>query len=233
MKAYAIVLKDHRLSEDGYKTLYESSHRIGNTFKIERIDATTPEEAVEFMGDICNIYYWSWPWDKEEFDFRLGIKKVPYFTKSPYARVACALSHLFLWDKIAKSGEPGLILEHDAMFINKLPDIQITPDQVLGINDPRGATRKSTVYHNAIQESKVDYPEAPWVDDDRTIVQGLAGNSAYIIGPEAALAAVHLVQVNGIWPNDATLCKQNFGNMLRVSKTYYTKIQGLPSTTSN
>jgi hypothetical protein len=35
----------------------------------------------------------------------------------------------------------------------------------------------------------------------------------------------------GAWPNDALLCYQNF-SFLRVSNEYYTRVQGLPSTTT-
>ena len=68
--------------------------------------------------------------------------------------------------------------------------------------------------------------------DEYYIPQGLAGNSAYIIKPEAARQLIDLVKIHGLWPNDAIMCKQLIKKM-GVSKNFYTKIQGLPSTTSS
>ena len=63
------------------------------------------------------------------------------------------------------------------------------------------------------------------------IPQGLAGNSAYIIKPWAAKKVIQEVKEIGAWPNDALLCYQNF-SFLAVTKKYYTRVQGLPSTTT-
>ena len=49
MKAYAIVMKDHALSEGGYKTLVESSENVGNDFTIERFDAIVADNVDEHM----------------------------------------------------------------------------------------------------------------------------------------------------------------------------------------
>jgi GR25 family glycosyltransferase involved in LPS biosynthesis len=68
------------------------------------------------------------------------------------------------------------------------------------------------------------------IDDDK-IPQGLAGNSAYIIKPEGARRLLELVKEYGLWPNDAIMCRQLISK-LGITKTYYTKVQGLESTTS-
>ena len=60
--------------------------------------------------------------------------------------------------------------------------------------------------------------------------QGLAGNSAYIIKPAGAKSILDAAREHGLWPNDALMCKQIISN-LGVTKTYYTRVQGLPSTT--
>ena len=67
--------------------------------------------------------------------------------------------------------------------------------------------------------------------DKKEIAQGLAGNSAYIITPKAAGKVIQDVDTYGAWPNDAILCYQ-INPYLRVTKTYYTAVQGLRSTTT-
>jgi hypothetical protein len=37
---------------------------------------------------------------------------------------------------------------------------------------------------------------------------GLAGNSAYVLKPRAALHLMELVRWLGVWPNDAIMCRQ-------------------------
>jgi len=65
--------------------------------------------------------------------------------------------------------------------------------------------------------------------DEFNVPQGLAGNSAYIIKPAGAKAVLDATKEHGLWPNDAIMCKQIINN-LGVTKTYYTRVQGLPST---
>jgi hypothetical protein len=71
----------------------------------------------------------------------------------------------------------------------------------------------------------------PWVTD-RIIPQGLPGNSAYVIKPWAAQQLIDAQHSIGWWPNDAIMCRQLF-DWLRVVKPYYTRVQGLASTTVN
>ena len=67
--------------------------------------------------------------------------------------------------------------------------------------------------------------------DDYNIPQGLAGNSAYIIKPGGAKKMLDAVKEYGMWPNDALMCKQLIKKM-GVTKELYTRVQGLPSSTT-
>jgi len=67
--------------------------------------------------------------------------------------------------------------------------------------------------------------------DAQNVPQGLAGNSAYIIKPWAADEMINLVNEYGLWPNDAIMCYQLFP-LLGVTRKYYTRLQGLQSTTT-
>ena len=42
---------------------------------------------------------------------------------------------------------------------------------------------------------------------------------------------IEAAEKHGAWPNDALMCKQIIPNM-GVTRRFYTKVQGLPSTTT-
>ena len=202
---------------------------------IEFFNAVTPNEVDELMSGLR--IEWKYPWTGEVNDIKSGLTLRAYQTADPKKRMACFLSHYCLWEKTIKSGEPMLILEHDAMFISKKPipfdDILDSGFEIIGINEPFGATRLSQVFHENVQKEhfcKNDVVRAPLIDDIK-VPQGIAGNSAYIITPKGAYTMIKLTKEHGAWPNDALMCRQLiFG--LGVTKTYYTKIQRIKSTTT-
>lgn len=230
MKAYAIVIKNQPISELGYENLVTSSNKVGNDFEIERYDAVIPDLAVAGLRKL-NIK-WNYPWDKPVRDIATGLIKTPYNTENPNARIACALSHFGLWQKCYNQDETFLILEHDAIWKQKLPN-WVTDDSkydIIGINDPMYATRRSRKFHEEIQK-KESLIQRPPVIDEEHVPQGIAGNSAYIMKPSGAKKMLDLVAEYGLWPNDAIMCRQ-LVRTLGVTKNYYTGVQGLPSTTS-
>jgi len=202
---------------------------------IEFFNAVTPNEVDELMSGLR--IEWKYPWTGEVNDIKSGLTLRAYQTVDPKKRMACFLSHYCLWEKTIKSGEPMLILEHDAMFISKKPipldSILDSGFEIIGINEPFGATRLSQVFHENVQKEhfcKNDVVRAPLIDDIK-VPQGIAGNSAYIITPKGAYTMIKLTREHGAWPNDALMCRQLiFG--LGVTKTYYTKIQRIRSTTT-
>ncbi len=230
MKAFAIALNDET-SALAYITCARSSERVKNDFAVKKFKAYTPKETdLELKRFKIK---WNYPWNEAEVDFQTGLVKRPYVTKNPRARIACALSHYNLWALCAQSDEPFLILEQDAMFIRKLKyaDILTSNFGVVGINDPIGATRKAAQLDAMIQHDQREIQPIPPLDQITT-PQGLAGNSAYIIKPWAAKKLIEGVKEYGLWPNDAFMCKQLF-SFLGLTRTYYTRVQGLISTTSN
>lgn len=103
---------------------------------------------------------------------------------------------------------------------------------ILGLNSPIGATRKASVYHNALF-GKFGFHKVPSVDQigDDPLPQGIAGNSAYIIKPWAAKKLLDKVAEIGMWPNDALMCKQFFPWM-QTCWPYYSVVQGTTSSTT-
>ena len=86
------------------------------------------------------------------------------------------------------------------------------------------------MFAEKVERLEAEYQYTPWIDS-QSVPQGLAGNSAYIIKPEGAKQMLELVDRYGLWPNDAIMCRQLFP-LLGVTKTHYTWIQGLRSTTT-
>jgi GR25 family glycosyltransferase involved in LPS biosynthesis len=229
MKVYAIVIRDNSLSESGFKILNDSSKSVGNDFTIKRFDAITPDTVTQTMKE--SKVLWNYPWVGKEQCLQTGLRKSAYKTDNPKARVACAMSHYLLWKTCIKLDEPVMILEHDAMFIQKIDfDIADCNMLVLGINSPLGATRLAREFYTTIMNNKQWVQPVPKVDHF-DIPQGLAGNSAYIIKPAGASRMLELVNQHGLWPNDALMCRQLVPR-LGVTKKFYTKVQGLRSTTT-
>ena len=232
-EAHAIVIKDHPVSEKGWGELMKSHQKVGNDFSLSRFDAFTEKDVNPIMKQYR--INWNWPWSGSHYDTDTKIRKVAYGTKVKERRIACALSHYFLWKKCADEDRSILILEHDAIFIDRVPISVLLNSKysVIGLNDPANATRKSPVFDKIVKEGKSRGEElipVPNIDKEE-IAQGLAGASAYLIKPDAASELITKVSSVGLWPNDALICRQLF-DFIGVSTKYYTKVQGLVSTTT-
>lgn len=230
MKAFVITLKGNDVSEKGAKTLKESSQKFKNPFDISTFEAVTADMAETTMKG--NGVTWTYPWDQQMVDMGTGLKLSPYQTAYPARRMACFMSHYILWYKSFTTKEPILILEHDAVFIKTLNPNYILDSKfnIVGINNPLMATRRAKIFHEKVQGSPQEIQLAPTIDDF-DVPQGIAGNSAYIIKPSGAENLIETVKEYGAWPNDAIMCRQLI-EMLGVTREYYTKVQGLPSTTT-
>ena len=87
--------------------------------------------------------------------------------------------------------------------------------------------QQSKDYSNKLNEG---FNSVPWVAPEN-IPQGLPGHSAYVITPWAAQDIIKKQDSIGWWPNDAIMCKQ-LCEWLYVYKPFFTKTQGIKSTTS-
>ena len=230
MKAYIITIKDHVISEAASDACIMSHKQVKNDFDLEPFDAVTPP----LTGDKMSQYgiSWNYPWEGVHLDIQTGLRKSAYRTADPLARIACALSHYELWMKCAENG-PLMVLEHDARFMHKVPYQEIIDSKfnIIGLNDPIGATRLPREFDRKVKAAEKDITPIPAIDNF-DVPQGLAGNSAYIIKPAGAKALLKAVKEYGLWPNDSLMCKQIIKKM-GVTKKYYTVVQGLPSTTTD
>tara|TARA_B100000767_G_C19543049_1_gene441613 strand:- start:290 stop:673 length:384 start_codon:yes stop_codon:yes gene_type:complete len=125
-----------------------------------------------------------------------------------------------------------LIFEHDAIFTTNLNvDKYLNKGyNIIGVNSPLGATRKSQQFHDVIQNRKELVQPVPQIDGF-AVPQGIAGNSAYILTPDGADDLLRACYQYGLWPNDAIMCRQMIKN-IGVTKKYYTTIQRTRSTTT-
>lgn len=121
------------------------------------------------------------------------------------ARIGCALSHYLLWSMCAFGPEPIMILEHDAVFVRPFEPFEF--DSICMINDPKKATPRWEYWRKKlIAKGPGVWQKTEIFSDDRP--DGLAGNSAYVIKPDAAFRLLNLVHKYGLWPNDAIMCRQ-------------------------
>jgi hypothetical protein len=232
IEVYSIVVYGNEISETGFKKLVESSEAVGNDFDIRKYAAVTPS-TVQHTLDMFNVK-WNYPWDGEVVDFASGLVKRAYPTKDRNKRIACALSHYTLWHAIKNQSINAVILEHDAEFFHRLDvdNLIFTPYNITGLNNPLGATRRANQFYTAVLANGNEFQPVPIIDDVK-IPQGLAGNSAYYITPTGAQLMIDLVEQYGLWPNDALMCYQLLGkHRIGVTRKFYTKVQGLPSTTT-
>jgi hypothetical protein len=231
MKAFAIVVPSNNISMSGFNELNESYKKYGHAEGLEMHEAIELHKVEGFCGG--NGLVWNYPLEGQISDIKSGLIKSAYQTADLRKRMSCFLSHWYLWQKCKTLDETILILEHDSRFIKKLPaDITFARANydIIGINDPSMATRKSKVYHDKILERSEFFQPVPRIDEFN-VPQGLAGNSAYVIKPEGAKLMIELTQEYGMWPNDALMCYQLVPR-LGVTRNFYTRIQGLRSTTT-
>ena len=209
--------------------------------------ATIPEtlkQDLESFGLSKNDWTYPTRAGQSKIDIKTGLHLTGYNAKNIDKVISCTVSHMRCWYFSMIANTPVCVLEHDALFTkqfkpireNTFGDLDLKRLGIIGLNDPRGATRKSQVYLEKTMSAprteslSLEYVEAPYVDDNQDAPQGLAGNSAYIVSPQAAKKLLDKVNEIGLWPNDALMCKQFFP-YLKQAYPFYTRLQGVQSTT--
>jgi hypothetical protein len=220
MKAFIITLLNDAWSLSYAERCLQSIQETESDLEATLFEATTPETIFPVA--------WTWPTGKKITCPKTNLLLKPYKTYDNNKRIAAAQSHFRLWQMCVSMNEPIMILEHDALFTRKFTEPKLFDNVgAYSINDPRGSTFKAEDYHNGLQEG---FNNVPWVAS-KNIPQGLPGHSAYVITPWAARDIIEKQDSIGWWPNDAIMCSQLCG-WLFVYKPYFTKTQGIKSTTS-
>lgn len=218
MKTF-IIFNDSQSSKKYLRICVESIHSTRSALNINEFLGTDPDS----MFNVA----WSWPERKKSVCNKTKLTLTAYRNTDIRKRIACAQSHYLLWKKCIELDETILILEHDAIFTKRFEPFDFDGG-ICSINSPINATFNADLYDHLLIEG---VNEVPWVAD-RTIPQGLPGNSAYIIKPWAARVLIDLQDTIGWWPNDAIMCRQ-LCPWLRCYKPYFTEVQNILSTTKN
>lgn len=128
----------------------------------------------------------SLPMDPNDAWNSIGLKKrVNRQNRVPKAQL-CSAGHAKIWKKIADSGEDGIVLEHDAIMLHNIDDIEL-PDNmivVLGykVTDPQN--------YNHVKAGPPEY-----IRD----IAGHEGAHAYAMTPKTAQKLFNELDEYGIW----------------------------------
>lgn len=239
-KAFIISLVNNHAATVSTRLLIESIHKTKTELEPIVLPATTPKDINEGLKSIKEIdaskLTWTYPIDETQdgIDINTGLRLTHYPTVDINRRVACTVSHMRAWQKAIDLDETIVVLEHDALFtqqfsLNHITEREDFKNGIVGINDPRGATRRAQLFHKGAS-SGTGLQSIPWIDE-WSVPQGLAGNSAYVITPKGAKKLLHKTKEVGLWPNDALMCRQLFP-WIQIIYPYYTKVQGTASTTT-
>lgn len=208
MKSFVITIKDHHYSEESAERCIASAHQ--NNLYVEKFDAITKDTVKESMGK----YNLKWTWANYNTENTIcsytGLEQFPYRSGNLLNKMACSISHYLLWRECVNSNTPILILEHDAVFVRELPDIDFYG--AIQINDPAGGGFRGK-HHSRLMIDRGTigvHPLTKKRPDDSKIPDGFSGNSAYIVKPWAAEKFINAFHEYGVWPNDATICLQLF-----------------------
>ena len=229
MKAYIIGDKKSKTSVQSINNCAKSLKKLKSKLKVEFVQQTSPDTLDNDLKSFPGLA-WNYPLNEaSRVEETTGMTLKGYRCSSVARILSCTLSHAKLWKRCVHLNEEIMILEHDALFVRDFIPFE-WEGGALGLNDPRGATHTSQKYHDEVSKSD-GVKDAPWVQPEMSMPQGLAGHSAYIIRPEAAKDLLKKMKEVGAWPNDALMCKQFFP-WLKVVYPYYTTVQGIRSTTT-
>lgn len=236
LNGYIIALRDTQ----SVAPLVTSIEKTNSQIRPIVFEATTPDTIDQHLENEFNYFdsrkfKWTWPTDASQnhLDIKTGVYKFAYNAVDQDKKVACSISHMRLWDLCVTTDKPIVIFEADALMTRQFDATALEGNWIVGLNDPRGATRRSQVFHDKLRhgEEFIVQPVPTVNNAGEFEPQGLAGHSAYYIEPKGAKELLDKVSEYGMWPNDAYVCKELFP-WIRVVYPYFTRVQGTASTTT-
>ena len=119
----------------------------------------------------------------------------------PAACLGCFMSMYRLWEKIASSRQSTIILEHDAVFTDALPDY-ISGDIVNLARPSYGDfnTKQNTGIYSLFSKSGGYFP----------------GSHGYLLTPKGASKLILAAKQDGAYATDLFLCKQRFKDLKEI-----------------
>ena len=174
MKTFIITIKNNKDSVRSTKQTIQSAKDVGYTEPIEIFDAILPNQWKTILPYENTFWHYARP-------DNVG---------------ACFASHYLLWIKCIELGEPILILEHDAIFKENLPDIDFN----MCVNFGRPSY---------IRPDHMIYVEPK--DGLQPLHQlNFLGHHAYAIKPEAAELFCKDVETRTLSANDVWINKDAY-----------------------
>lgn len=129
-------------------------------------------------------------------------KFLPPYTRNESSREAVFgnfMTQYRIWDKIVNSNEPGIVLEHDAVFVAPVPDLSNKGD-IINIGKPSYGgfkTPKSAGVHAFFSKPGGYFP----------------GAHGYYLTPTGAKRLIEMAKKNGVSPCDLFLNKKAFPDL--------------------
>jgi len=174
MKGYVITISSIEQSLQAAERCIRSAGKVG--FEVEKFEATTPE-------DNPGVFL-----SKEGIGTRGFVEEYSRFDNC----IAAFTSHYRLWKKSVEDKETLLVLEHDAYFVDQIPNVQF--DGVLSFGRPSYGRwiAPSTLGKNKLISK-----------------QYLPGAHAYAVTPKAAEKLIEKAKVAAS-PTDIFINNNNF-----------------------
>jgi GR25 family glycosyltransferase involved in LPS biosynthesis len=174
MKAYVITIMDMERSVEIAQRCVDSANQFG--INVEMFKAITPNDDVYKIAREKNI-------NLSGFDERYSRKE---------NAIACFLSHYSLWNESIETNESILILEHDAIFVDKV-DLNMNFKRLISLGKP--SYGKYNIPQNGISPL--------------TSKSYLPGAHGYIVKPNAAADLINKSKVLSK-PTDLFIDKRSF-----------------------
>lgn len=183
MKTFIITLTHNQDSVRSAQQAINSAKAVGYADEIEIFDAVTPEVWRDFLPFQHTFYNSPLP-DNH------------YQRSRPDNVGACFASHYLLWKKCVELAEPILILEHDAVFVDNIPNIDF--NMCVNFGRPSYIRPREMIYHEPKQGlHPLQQPN-------------FFGHHAYALKPQAAEIFCQDVTTRILTPNDIWMNKETY-----------------------
>ena len=183
MRSFIITISTNKDSVRSAKQVRDSAKEVGYKGTLEHFEAIVPHQ-------------WKSILPTTKANFSLMDEKTGFQFGKPDNIGACFASHYLLWKKCIELNEPILILEHDAIFVDNIPDIDF--DLCVNFGRPSHIRPFEIIY-------------APLQTGLHPLVQlNYYGHHAYAIKPMAAKWFVEDVQTRELIANDMWINKKAY-----------------------
>ena len=175
MKTFVITISNNKDSVKSANQTRASAKKVGYTEPIHHFEAILPHQ-------------WKSVLPNSKANFSLMDPKTGAKFGRPDNLGACFASHSLLWKKCIELNEPILILEHDAIFVDNIPDIEF--DKCVNFGRPSHIRPFEMVYE--------DIPNGL----NKITQLNFFGHHAYAVKPEAAKQFIEDIQTRELLAND-------------------------------